>query len=409
MTKAQRLLVKQSEKREKLNAILAKGEEASDDEKATAAKLRAELQAIEPELRSAIEEDAKAADEVEAERRAGSNGDGESAEVRALLRDSLLARYVDAAANQRALPKREAELSAAFKLGEDKAPWELLLPVAEERAATQAPATTQVVQQTPVLGRIFEDSDTDFLGVDTPMVGVGEHLFTTIATGPTPADVDQGTDISGDAVAAATWRVESIKPKAVSASYEWELEDQFAFAQLESSLRMDLREAMRVALAKRVVTQALAELTDPANPTTEAGFQDYVDECVGYVDGKSAAMVNQVRLLINAATYQHAYTKYRGTGDGQTEQTAAERLAQITGGLRVSAHLPAAVSDIAKCIMVRGRNWAVAPVWSGIEFVPDRVTKAASRGIVLTAIALVGFGLRRASGDLAKTVEFKIA
>lgn len=267
MNKAQELMVRQSEKREALNAIMAKGD-PTDEDRAKAADLRKELQELEPELRAAIEAQGKREAEAEAERRAGANGDGEHAERRALVENSKLATYMDAAANQRQVSGREAELSAAFSLPLDKAPWELMLPPggAEHRAATGAPATTADVQHMPVLGRLFASSDTMFLGVETPMVGPGERLYTTVATGVEAADVNEATDIDGEAVAAATWRVVSAAPKAISASYEWSMEDAHTFGPLESTLRTDLRRAMTTALDKRVVDPSACGAWGPDQP-----------------------------------------------------------------------------------------------------------------------------------------------
>ena len=414
MTPRQRLEIEQSEKRQRLNALLAKPAEGdsamTDAERAELPALTDRMQSIEIELRAAIVAEAASDAEAEAERRAGANGDGEAAELRALVDGVRLGRYMGAAAEHRALDGRERELNDHIGLG-NAVPWEALEDRAEHRAITEAPATHPINQQ-PILGRIFASSDTQFLDVDQPMVGVGQPSYPTLSGGVVAADAAKGAAIAGDAVKAATWTVATVQPSRVSASYQWNIEGAGVFPNLESALRRDLREAMQTAIDRRVVSKLLAAaggLADPANPSAVAKFQDVVDQYAGFVDGRFATGVGQVKLMVNPGTYQKFYQLYLGTGDGQTDQTAAERAMSIGGGLRVSSHIPAAAANIAASILVRGAGWAVAPVWQGVAFVLDQLTGAAKGEVTLTAQALVGFAMRRASGEQAKRVDWKLA
>ena len=62
------------------------------------------------------------------------------------------------------------------------------------------------------------------------------------------------------------------------------------------------------------------------------------------------------------------------------DRTALDRLMEITGGVRVSAHVPAEASDKQNAVIRRGmRRDMVAPIWEGITIIPDEVTKAGSR------------------------------
>lgn len=408
MTKLQKLQLEQSEKREQVNALLGKpaeGEGAlTDAERTELGKLTARLQAIEPELRAAMVAEQAAADEQETERRHGSNGDGEAGEVRALLEGVLLSRYLTAAAQRRSVDGREGELNAHLGLGAGQIPWEAL----EVRAVSEAPATLPVNQQ-PILSRVFANGDAQYLGIAQPMVPVGTASYPTLTQGVTAADVAKNTAISGSAVAAANWTVATVNPTRVSASYEWNAESAATFPGLESSLRGDLAAAMQSAIDKRIVTQLLGAggLADPTNPTNAATAQDFVDVYAEYVDGRYATMADQVRLMVNAETYAYAFTKYLGTGDGQTDHHGAALALATGGGFRVSGHLPAAASDIAKSIAARGSGWAVAPVWQGVQTILDEVTGADEGKTTLTAVALVGFAMRRA--DEAKQVEWKLA
>ena len=410
MTKRDKLALEVSELRGRINALSAK-DELTDEERAELAKATARFTEAEVEWRAAVISGDGDGDGGEANGDAGNGGDGEGAEVRALIERVELRGYLGAVAAGRPPSGAESELNAALQLPANAVPWEAL----EVRARTEGPAETER-NQLPILGRIFAGSDTAFLGVETPLVPLGQAQYTTLTDGVVAADAAEGAAIAGDATKAASWSSASIKPTRVSASYEWSIEDAAVFPGLEAALRQDLSAAMETALDLRVVTSLLKTaahggLANPNNPAAVAKFQDMVDVFPGFVDGKYASMASEVRLLTNAATYQFAYQLYLSSAQAShTEQTAAERVLEIGGGFRVSAHLPAAASNIATSIAVRGMSgWAVAPVWQGLRFVPDSISGAGQGTVKVTAVALVGFTLRRASGEQAKRVKFKLA
>ena len=92
-----------------------------------------------------------------------------------------------------------------------------------------------------------------------------------------------------------------------------------------------------------------------------------------------------------------AYGKrYRNTS---VDRNCIDRLMEITGGLKVSAHVPAAASKRQNAIIRRGsRRDMVAPVWEGVTLIPDEVTKAASGQIQITAILLHSVKILRQDG-----------
>ena len=84
------------------------------------------------------------------------------------------------------------------------------------------------------------------------------------------------------------------------------------------------------------------------------------------------------------------------TGIPAFDRTVLDRVMDITGGVRVSAHVPAAASNRQNVVIKRGMTSSyMAPVWSGIEMLPDEVTKAGSGQIVITAIMLYATKLLR--------------
>ena len=72
---------------------------------------------------------------------------------------------------------------------------------------------------------------------------------------------------------------------------------------------------------------------------------------------------------------------------------------RVSGGVRVSAHVPAVASKKQNAILRRGmRRDAVAPVWEGVTIIPDEVTKAKAGQIVITAVMLHAVKILRADG-----------
>ena len=89
---------------------------------------------------------------------------------------------------------------------------------------------------------------------------------------------------------------------------------------------------------------------------------------------------------MGADTYAHCAAQYRGNSDNVD---ALASLMNITGGVRVSAHVPDTASNKQNAVIRRGMNQTmVAPVWEGVTILEDQITKAKAGQIVITAIML---------------------
>ena len=78
----------------------------------------------------------------------------------------------------------------------------------------------------------------------------------------------------------------------------------------------------------------------PVTLRSEASFATYrglVYDTVT-IDGRYAAQAADVRLVVGAATYAHAAAEYRGNN---ADDSALDSLLRVSGGVRVSAHVPA--------------------------------------------------------------------
>ena len=404
MLKSQKLQLELSELRQKINAL--NGEDDLADEQ------RAELDAAtkrhtdaEIEFRAAVVAESTADAEAKAEAEAGANGDGEQAELRALVADARCGNYLAAAVEHRALDGREAELNAHLGLAGNVVPFECLETRAD--ATTTAPATTST-QQHPILARVFARTSAAFLGVDMPMVATGEANYPVFTTGVDGEQVDEGG--TTDAVA-AVFTPNTVLPKRLQARYRFSVEGAATMQGMETALRQDLANALGEALDKRTIADNLlgtAGLTNPADPTAKVTWATAKAAMVEQVDGRYAQGTGELRCVVGAPTYKLLSTLYLATGQGQTEEDANAMLMRILGGYRVSAHIPAATSDVQAAVVALGSHRAaVCPIWQGVRLIRDELTRANEGEVVLTAVMLQGFAMIRQAA--MKRVEFKIA
>ena len=387
MLKSQKLTIELSEKRQRLNALLEKSD-LSSEEKSERESLTNRLQEIEPELRAAIT--AEAVTET--------TDPAENAELRTLVSRANLGGIFEAVIEHRATSGAEKELQDHFKLAGNQVPLALLRDAPETRAVTPAPADVGQNQQ-PIIPGVFPDSAASFMAVDMPTVGVGESVFpvlTTNADVKTPAENAEAAETTGSFSASV------LSPARLQAAFSYSREDRAKFSGMAESLRQNLTDALAAGLDKQVIAGTNGLLTGTNltahNVDAVTAFASYVSE-FGFsrVDGTWASTAADLRVLVGAGTYAHMGGVYRSN---ESDMNALDRLMAITGGIRVSAHVPA-VSNAHKqnAVVRRGmRRDMVAPVWEGVTLIPDEVTKAKSGEIVVTAVMLHAVKILRTAG-----------
>ena len=125
-------------------------------------------------------------------------------------------------------------------------------------------------------------------------------------------------------------------------------------------------------------------------------------------------MAGSVRVLFGPHAYAHAAGEYRGNS---ADDSALDSLMRVSGGVRVSAHIPDPPSSGAGAndqdvIVAKdtGRRHAVAPVWEGVQLIVDEVTQAKAEGeIVITAVMLWGgLAILRTDGYQRRTVQARL-
>ena len=387
MKASQKIALEMSTKRETLNALLGE-DEMSDEQRTEMGVLTTRMQDLEGEARAAIMA------EGEPTITYSTVADGEDRELRSLIDRANVGAIFEAALEHRATTGPEAEVQAHYRLAANSIP----LPLLETRAVTPAPG--QVAQnQAAIIPGVFPMSCAAFLGVDMPTVAVGEAIYpvlTTNAAAGTPAENDPQTETTG------AFSADVLTPSRIQASFYYSREDRARFAGMDEALRTNLSDALADGLDKQILVGAegLFTGTKLANHNVSAvtSYAGYRSELAyGRVDGKYAGSVGDLKIVMGAPTYGHAAGAFRSDNAG--DRAALEDLMQVSGGVKVSAHVPAVASNKQNAVIRLGmRRDAVAPVWEGITLIPDEITKAANGQIVVTAVMLHAVKILRAEG-----------
>ena len=317
----------------------------------------------------------------------------EGAELRSMLDRANMGEAFAAILERRSMDGVLRELQEHFDLAPNQVPLAML----ETRAVTPAPADVGQNQQ-PIIPYVFPRSVAAFLGVAMPTVGVGEQLFPVLTSElavRTPAESAAAAETTG------SFSADVLRASRLQASFRYTREDRASFAGMDESLRENLSMGLSDGLDKQIVagTNGLLTGTNLANHNVNAvtTFDDYIEDfAYGRVDGRYAATAGEVRAVVGSATYAHAGKVYR---NANVDRTALDRLMEITGGVRVSAHVPAVASNKQNSIIRLGQNRdMVAPLWQGVTIIPDEVTKADEGEIKITAVLLHAVKILRTDG-----------
>ena len=313
---------------------------------------------------------------AEKEESPDSDVDGEIFEIRELRHNVNTTAYIYAALQDQPLEGREKELNDALKL----AGAGTVMPMAallsnedrlELRAATNAPSDSDVIVQ-QILGRVFAGGALAHLGVSFPAVPTGASNYPVISAGVVPATADKGGAANQTA---ASITANKLDPKRLTAEYLVRIEDIMTLRNMEDAMRMDLAGALTEAADKEGIiadgsdpdiTGFDTALTAASDPAAESTFSDYASARPGMVDGRYAMSAEGVRLVVGAATYAHAATKFQ-TGSGQAA------LSMLNA--RVSPFVAAPASDIQRAFASRSMGRAVAPMWPSVSLIRDNVSR----------------------------------
>ena len=287
----------------------------------------------------------------------------------------------------------EAEIQQALGLAGNQVPLAML----ETRAVTPAP--TDVGQtQSPIVPGVFAQSAAAFLGVDMPTVGTGDAVYAVLTKN---AEVKTPAENAAAAETTGSFSADVLSPARLQASFFYSREDRARFSGMDDALRENLSMALGDGLDKQIIqgTNGLLTATNLANNNVSAvtDFAAYLSN-FGYsrVDGTYAGMAGDLRSVVGGGTYAHMGSSYRGNN---ADYNAVDALTRITGGIRVSSHVPAVSGSKQNSVVRLGnRRDMVAAIWEGITLIPDEITKAGDGQIVITAVMLHAVKIIRKGG-----------
>ena len=389
MKASQKIALEMSTKREALNALLSV-DEMSDEQRTEMGGLTTRLQELETEARAAImaEGEPTVTHTVVA--------DGEDRELRSLIDRANVGNIFEAALEHRATEGPEAELQSHYHLAANVIPLTML----ETRAVTPAPG--QVAQnQAAIIPGVFPQSCAAFMNVDMPVVPTGDSVYPVLSTN---ADVGTPAENATQAETTGSFSASVLSPARLQASFFYSREDRARFSGMDEALRSNLSDALADGLDKQILTGTEGLFTGTKLPnhnvTSVTSYANYRSELgYGRVDGTYAGSVGDLKIVMGHETYGHAAGVFRSANAG--DRAALEDLMNVTAGVKVSAHVPAASGSNKRqnaVIRLGSRRDMVAAVWSGITLIPDEITLAANGQIKITAVMLHAVKILREAG-----------
>ena len=148
-------------------------------------------------------------------------------------------------------------------------------------------------------------------------------------------------------------------------------------------------------LDKEVIDQIVTDV-GRTNRGSISDWAHYKSLVTSQVDGRFAASESDVRAVMGSPTFVHANTIYRAN---ETAESGVDAIRGMSGGLRVSAHIPAVSGNKQDVIVRRGsRRDAVVGLWaSGVQLILDEVTGSKKGEITVTAVQLAAFKVLRSA------------
>ena len=392
MTNLQKIQLAMSEKRQRLNELLGIVETRSEEQQAELETLTGEIQKLEPELRAAI---AAEPDPV-VETRVG-DLDSEARERRDLCARASVGDVLMAVLEKRSCDGATLEAQQAFGCGPNQIPLDMLR--VEHRAVTTGPTNVETVEA-DVVQPVFATGEGAFLGIDRPTVPMGDAVFPVLTSRPTVGGPHaDNTDV---AETTGAFDADLLAPQRIQASFIYKRTDVLRFGAMDSSLRMALNAGLEEKLDYEGIAGASGLLTGAnlANHNVAAvtAFADYISKfCYARVDGRYAPMQSDLRVLMGAGTYVHAGTKYRSNN---ADYSALDSMMSKTGGVRVSAHVPAVAGNKQNSVIRLGmRRDMVQPVWQAATVIIDEYGDLAGKGqIEVSAVLGMNTKILRADG-----------
>ena len=360
MTNAQKITLRLSQVRSRLNEIAGiEGDAFTDEIRTESETLQTEYRDLETRHQAAI----VAEGEPEVREVAP---DAEMRERIELRSRASLTKYLTAALQGRQVDGAEAELREAAGIG-GGIPLELWDTPSEERvdAATGAPGTVGV-NLDRIRPAVFANSIAPRLGIEMPRVESGTYASATITT-----SLSARSHAAGHASesTAAGFTVTSVTPKRISARLGIRIEDVAAVGQgnFESVLRENLALVLSAELDDQAINGAgsvagnaadlngiLQGLTDPGAPGADvATFDTFVDAFAAGIDGLWASRMNEVAIVCGPETYRLSARAFRDGTDDRGAVAFSDYAMTHFSGWWTNERMPATDSHVQAGILYR--------------------------------------------------------
>ena len=397
MLASQRLLIEQSEVRQRISAALGK-DELSDDERGKMDVDTKRAQQIETEYRAALV--------VEGEPTETPSEDGEGRELRSIRSNADFGAYLSASLERRSVVDgAELELNQAMNIPLDRFPLEMLLGDLETRALIDGDA--QGNQQTWI-DRLFADTAAMSLGISMPSVAPGVAAYPLLVSDAAGAQRGR-TQAAAAATISAT--VTEVKPTRNAVHAVYSVEDDARLPGLADSIRRDLGMAMTEKIDRTIflgdtganensadiagmVASGITELT--LEQSEKVKYADILALLAALIDGKYAASMADIRIVASVGSNTLWLSTIANTNRNETVAQVL-RSNGVTWMTRGDIDTATANGDFGAFIgLQRGiMNAGVAPVWSSAQLITDVYSGAKSGEVQLSLNYLWGLAFPR--------------
>ena len=346
------------------------------------------LTALDSELTESETEFRKAADGLLTEQTttaAPGGEDTEARERRELCERANVGDVYGAILEKRQTDGATAEAQAAHGCAPNQIPLAMLAAPTEVRAVTPTPGAS-ATEQAETVQPVFATGAGAFLGIDRPTVAMGQAVYPVLTSRPTVRGPFVGSDDAADTTGA--FDADLLPPKRIQASFIYRRTDAMQFNSMDSALRQALNGGLQEKLDYEAIGGTSGLLTSTNLPDHDVSavttFANYLSRFLyGRVDGRYAEQKNDIRVLMGAPIYAHAGSVYQSSA----YKSALAVLEEDSGGVRVSAHVPAVVSKKQDSVV---RLWMrrdmVQPIWSAVTIIVDEVTLSGKGEVEISAV-----------------------
>ena len=361
------------------------------------------LTALDGELTDSETEFRTAADGLLAEQTtttAPGGEDSEARERRELCERANVGDVYNSILEKRQTDGATGEAQAAHGCAPNQIPLAMLATPTEVRAVTPTPGASQT-EQAETIQPVFATGAGAFLGIDRPTVGMGQAVYPVLTSRPAVGGPYAGSTSTDAPDTTGAFDADLLPPKRIQASFIYRRTDAMQFSGMDSALRMSLNSGLQEKLDLDAIAgdDGLLTGTNLANNNVSAitTFALYLSQFLyGRVDGRYAEQKNDIRVLMGAGTYAHAGSVYQSSA----YKSALALLEQDSGGVRVSAHVPAVSNSNKQNAIIRLglRRDMVQPVWGAVTIIVDEVTLSGKGEIEVTAVLGMNTKILRADG-----------